>query len=144
MTEKHSLTVKEPSNIHEDWSTLIARAADDVSRIIQSEIHLFETTFRSALEGQINYALAGLAMVVVMICGTLCALAALILYAHHWLQWWQACAIGAFTMLAVAGVIRATVFAAPSKMVGSSRPHSGAVDFEQATTKEGAHNSSHR
>jgi hypothetical protein len=82
MTEKHALTAKEPSGIHEDWSTLIARAADDVSRIVQSEIHLFETTFRSALEGQINYALAGLAIVAVMICGTLCALAALILYAQ--------------------------------------------------------------
>ena len=134
MTEKHSLTVKEPSAIHEDWSTLIARAADDVSRIIQSEIHLFETTFRSALEGQINYALAGLAMVAVMICGTLCALAALILWAHQWLQWLQSCAIGAFTMLAVAGVIRATVFAAPSKMAGSSRPDSEAADFEQAAS----------
>ena len=133
MTEKHALTAKEPSGIHEDWSTLIARAADDVSRIVQSEIHLFETTFRSALEGQINYALAGLAMVAVMTCGTLCALAALILYAHQWLQWWQACAVGAFTMLAVAGVIRATVFAAPSKMAGVSRPDSEVVDLEQAT-----------
>jgi hypothetical protein len=133
MTEKHALTAKEPSGIHEDWSTLIAQAADDVSRIVQSEIHLFETTFRSALEGQINYALAGLAIVAVMICGTLCALAALILYAHQWLQWWQACAVGAFTMLAVAGVIRATVFAAPSKMAGVSRPDSEVVDLEQAT-----------
>ena len=134
MTEKHSLTIKEPSGIHEDWSTLIARAADDVSRIVQSEIHLFETTFRSALEGQINYALAGLAIVAVIICGTLCELAAMILYAHQWLQWWQACAIGAVTMLAVAGVIRATVFAAPSKMAGVSRPDSEVVDLEQATT----------
>ena len=133
MMEKHALTAKEPSGIYEDWSTLIARAADDVSRIVQSEIHLFETTFRSALEGQINYALAGLAMVAVMTCGTLCALAALILYAHQWLQWWQACAVGAFTMLAVAGVIRATVFAAPSKMAGVSRPDSEVVDLEQAT-----------
>ena len=72
-------------------------------------------------------------MVAVMICGTLCALAALILYAHQWLQWWQACAVGAFTMLAVAGVIRATVFAAPSKMAGVSRPDSEVVDLEQAT-----------
>jgi hypothetical protein len=120
MTEKHSLTVKEPSNIHEDWSTLIARAADDDSRIIQSEIHLFETSFRSALEGQIRYALAGLAMVAVMICGTLCALAALILYAHQWLPWWQACAIGALTMLAAAGVIRATTSRPDSEAAGAT------------------------
>jgi hypothetical protein len=132
MMEKHALTAKEPSGLHEDWSTLIARAADDVSRIVQSEIHLFETTFRSALEGQINYALAGLAMVAVMICGTLCALAAFILYAHQWLQWWQACAVGAFTMLAVAGVIRVTVFAAPSKVADVARRDSEIVGLEQA------------
>jgi hypothetical protein len=120
MTERQALTTKEPSNIHEDWSTLIARAADNVSRIVQSEIHLFETTFRSALEGQINYALAGLAMVAVMICGTLCALAALILYAHQWLPWWQACAIGALTMLVAAGVIRATTSRPDSEAAGAT------------------------
>ena len=61
MMERHALTNKELSDPHEDyWSTLIARAADNVSRIVQSEIHLFENSFRSALEEHINYALAGL------------------------------------------------------------------------------------
>jgi hypothetical protein len=136
MTERYALSIKEPSDLHEDWSTLIARAADNVSRIVQSEIHLFENSFRSALEGQINYALAGMAMLAAMISGTLCALAALILYAHQWLQWWQACAIGAFIMLAAACVIRATVFAAPSKMADTARPDSEAVTLEQANTNE--------
>jgi hypothetical protein len=134
MMERHALTIKEPPDIHEDWSTLIARAADDVSRIVQSEIHLFETSLRSALEGHINYALAGLAMVAVMICGTLSALAALILYAHQWMQLWQACAIAAFIMFAAAGVIRVTVFAAPSKMASPARLDSEAVALESAIT----------
>jgi hypothetical protein len=41
--EKQSPSIREASDLHEDWSTLIARAADNVSRIIESEIHLFET-----------------------------------------------------------------------------------------------------
>lgn len=134
-TDRQALTTKEPPDIHEDWSTLIARAADDVARIVQSEIRLFETSFRSALEGHINYALAGLAMVGVIICGTLCALAALILYLHQWMQWWQACAIAAFIMFAAAGVIRMTALAAPSKTTGTPRPDSETVAaLEQATT----------
>src|SRR5271156_4157557 len=114
MTERHVLTIKEPPDIHEDWSALIARAADDVSRIVQSEIRLFETSFRSALEGHINYALAGLAMVAVIFCGTLCALAAFIMYA-------------------AAAVIRATLLVAPSKTPGTSRPDSESVAVEHAT-----------
>jgi len=44
MMERHALTNKELSDPHEDyWSTLIARAADNVSRIVQSEIHLSKT-----------------------------------------------------------------------------------------------------
>jgi hypothetical protein len=134
MTERHAPTTKEPPDIHEDWSTLFARAADDISRIVQSEIQLFETSFRSALEGHINYALAGLAIVGVIVCGTLCALAALILYAHQWMPLWQACAIAAFIMFAAAGVIRATLLIAPSKIPGNSRPDSEAVALERATT----------
>jgi len=133
MTERHVLTIKEPPDIHEDWSALIARAADDVSRIVQSEIRLFETSFRSALEGHINYALAGLAMVAVIFCGTLCALAASILYAHQWMPLWQACALAAFIMFAAAAVIRATLLVAPSKTPGTSRPDSESVAVEHAT-----------
>jgi uncharacterized membrane protein YfcA len=134
MTERHALTTKEPPDIHEDWSTLIARAADDVTRIVHSEIQLFETSFRSALEGHINYALAGLAMVGAMICGILCALVALILYAHQWMPLWQACAIAALIMFAAAGVIRATVLVAPSKIPSPARPDSNAISVGQTTT----------
>jgi hypothetical protein len=37
MTARHALTTREPLYIHEDWSTPIARAADNVSCIVQSE-----------------------------------------------------------------------------------------------------------
>jgi hypothetical protein len=132
--ERHPPSIKEPSDLHEDWSTLIARAADNVSRIAQSEIHLFENSFRSALVGHINYALVGLAMLSMIIGGMLCALAALILYSHQWLPWWQACAIAAFVTLTAAGVIRATVFAAPSEMAGTDGPDSKSVTLERVNT----------
>jgi Putative Actinobacterial Holin-X, holin superfamily III len=134
--ERHSPSIKEPSDLHEDWSTLIARAADNVSRIVESEIHLFENTFRSALEGHINYALAGLAMLSMIVSGMLCALAALILYSHQWLPWWQACAIAAIIILAAAGVIRATAFAAPSKAAGTEGPDSKSAILQRLNNSE--------
>src|SRR5579863_87061 len=57
-----------------DWSTLVGRAIDDVSRIIQSEIGLLETTLRAVVEEQTDYALANLAAVAVMICAAICML----------------------------------------------------------------------
>ena len=79
MPEKLPLAGNAAAGTEGDWSTLVGRAIDDVSRIIQSEIGLFETTLRAAVEEQTDYALANLATVAVMICATICMLGALIL-----------------------------------------------------------------
>jgi len=93
----------------QDWSSLAGRAIEDVSRIIQSEIGLFETTMKAALEEQTDYALANLATVAVMICAAICMLGALILLLHQWFQWWLAFA-AAGVVAAVIGIsIHATV-----------------------------------
>ena len=97
-----------PPGTDADWSTLVGRAIDDVSRIIHSEIGLFETTLRAAVEGQTDYALANLATVAVMICGAVCMLGALILLLHQWLQWWQALAITGGAAFAAGIAIHAT------------------------------------
>jgi hypothetical protein len=73
-------------------------------------------------------------MLSMIISGMLCALAALILYSHQWLPWWQACAVGASIMLAAAGVVRATVLAAPSRMTGTDGPDSKSMILEQVNT----------
>ena len=79
MPEKTLPGSNTPPGTDADWSTLVGRAIDDVSRIIHSEIGLFETTLRAAVEGQTDYALANLATVAIMICGAVCMLGALIL-----------------------------------------------------------------
>jgi hypothetical protein len=91
-----------------DWSTLVGKAIDDVSRIIQSEIGLLETTLRAVVEEQTDYALANLATVAVMICAAICMLGALILLLHQWLQWWLAFAIAGLVASAVGIAIHTT------------------------------------
>jgi hypothetical protein len=92
-----------------DWSSLAGRAIEDVSRIIQSEIGLFETTMKVALEEQTDYALANLATVAVMICAAICMLGALILLLHQWVQWWLAFAAAGAVASAAGISIHATL-----------------------------------
>ncbi len=51
---------------HADWATLIARAADDVSRMVRSESHLLQISLSAALKAPIDYALAVFAMVIAL------------------------------------------------------------------------------
>ncbi|MGO9058268.1 MAG: phage holin family protein [Candidatus Binataceae bacterium] len=108
MQDKPAPANNAPSGTEGDWSTLVGRAIDDVSRIIQSEIGLFETTLSAAVEGQTDDALANLATVAVLICGAICMLGALILLLHQWLQWWLALAIAGGVAFAVGIAIHAT------------------------------------
>jgi hypothetical protein len=90
MTEKHSPTADTGLPTYPDWPTLIERAVNDVSRILQSELHMFQTTMRAALEAQIATAVAFLAIVAVIVCGAICILCATILLLHQWFPWWEA------------------------------------------------------
>lgn len=90
-----------------EWSTLVGRAIDDVSHIIQSEIGLLETTVRAVVEEQTDYALANLAAVAIMICAAICMLGALIVFIHQWLQWWAGLAIAGLAASAVGVAIHA-------------------------------------
>jgi hypothetical protein len=109
MPEKLSLAGDAAPGTEGDWSTLVGRAIDDVSRIIQSEIGLLETTLRAVVEEQTDYALANLAAVAVMICAAICMLGALILLVHQWLQWWLAFAIAGLVASAAGIAIHAAV-----------------------------------
>jgi Putative Actinobacterial Holin-X, holin superfamily III len=107
MEGQKPLTTNGAQETHADWAPLIARAVDDVSRIVRSESHLLQISLSAALKAQIDYALAAVAMVVAFICAGICVLAALILVLHqsfqwwHGFPWWQAFAIGSFLMFVV-------------------------------------------
>jgi hypothetical protein len=95
MTERHSDTPNDASETLEDWPTLLGRAVDDVTRILQSEAKMLETSMAAALETRLASALATLAAIAVMICGGVCILCAAILLLHEWLPLWQAFGLAA-------------------------------------------------
>ena len=107
---------------HPDWTTLVAQAVDDVSRVLHAEADLLQINLVAALRAQIDYAAAIFAMVAAFICATICALAGLILFLHqsflqwHGFPWWQAFAVGAFLMFVVGFIIRR--FAGQSTTLG--------------------------
>jgi CHASE2 domain-containing sensor protein len=93
-----------PETLH-DWPTLVGRAVDDVTRILQSEAHMLETNMGAVLETRIANAIATLTVVAVIICGAVCILCAAILLLHQWLPLWQAFGLAGVAILIV-GIAR--------------------------------------
>jgi len=90
-----------------DWSTLAAKAIDDLTRIVQSEIRLLETTLKMVLQSEIDHALAILVAAAVLMSGAACLIGASILLLHQWLPWWQSFGISGVVLLIVSAMIRA-------------------------------------
>ena len=89
MTNRPNDSTNGAAETNPDWTTLVGRAVDDVTRILRSEAHMFQTSMGNALEARIANVLATLTMIVAMICGAICILSASILLLHQWLPWWQ-------------------------------------------------------
>jgi hypothetical protein len=91
-------------SFHEDanWSTLLGRMFEDLSRVFQLEVRLLEAKLIPALSEVAERAIA--ASVVLgagMMSGT-CLLASLIFLLHKRLDWWVCFAAGGFVALAFA------------------------------------------
>ena len=56
MTEKPPLTSDRNAADYPDWATLMDRALDNISRILRSEIHMFQASMEAAPEAQIGNA----------------------------------------------------------------------------------------
>jgi hypothetical protein len=104
MTEKESHTADGAPETLQDWPTLVGRAVDDVTRILQSEAHMLQISMGAALETQLANAIATLTVIAVMICGAVCIVCAAILLLHEWLPPWQAFGIagGAILLIGIA------------------------------------------
>jgi len=87
------------SPAHLDWATLTERALDDLSRIVRSEVAMFQTSMAVAVEAQINNVTARLAKIAALFLGAVCILCALILLLHQWLPLWQAFALAGTAMI---------------------------------------------
>lgn len=103
-----------------DWSTLAARAIDDIAHMVQAEIHLAEASFRSSLKESVNDAFAMLAVASFVAAAAICLLTALVLLLHHQgFEWWLAFAITG-CVSAVIGVAVALVSRPRRKRFGES------------------------
>lgn len=101
MTEKQSHHANGAPESIQDWPTLVGRAVDDVTRILQSEAHMLENSMSAALETRLASAIATLTVVAVMIAGGVCVLCAAILLLHEWLPLWQAFGLAGVSILVV-------------------------------------------
>jgi len=101
MTEKQSHRANGAPESLQDWPTLVGRAVDDVTRILQSEAHMLETSMSAALETRLASAIATLTVIVIVSCGGVCILCAGILLLHKWLPLWQAFGLAGVTILLV-------------------------------------------
>jgi len=108
MTEKQPHYPNGAPETLQDWPTLVGRAVDDVTHILQSEAHMLETNMSAALETRLAGAIATLTVVAVMVCGGVCILSAAILLLHEWLPLWQAFGLAGVGIMLVGIVIYAT------------------------------------
>jgi Putative Actinobacterial Holin-X, holin superfamily III len=113
MTEKQPHHANGASETLQDWPTLVGRAVDDVTHILQSEAHMLETNMSAALETRLASAIATLTVVAVMVCGGVCILSAAILLLHEWLPLWQAFGLAGVGIMLVGIAIYATTKSAP-------------------------------
>ena len=86
-----------------DWATLIARAVDDMTRIMHSEGQLLVAGVRRALSEGIDRVVALFVTGVAMAAGAMCLLAAAILFLHEYvmLPWWQSFGIVGLALFAI-------------------------------------------
>src|SRR5258708_38734547 len=87
-----------------DWSTLVARAVDDITRILQSEIRLLAASLKTVFDEEVERVLAFVATGALIAGGAICMLAALILFLHEFvmLPWWQSFGIVGLGFFALA------------------------------------------
>ena len=101
MTERQPHHANGAPETQQDWPTLVGRAVDDVTRILQSEAHMLENSMGATLSTRLASAIATLTIVAVMLCGGVCILSAAILLLHQWLPLWQAFGLAGATILMI-------------------------------------------
>jgi hypothetical protein len=121
MTDNQSHTENGAPGTQQDWPTLVGRAADDITRILQTEAHMLQTSMGAALESRLAGAIATLTMVAVMICGGVCILAAAILLLHEWIPLWQAFGLVGVGVLLVGAASHAVVKSGAGVISAESR-----------------------
>jgi hypothetical protein len=97
-----------PADRQPDWTELIGRLADSLSRLLRAEIYFLESRVKRGITATISNAALRIAAIVLLAItgwlGLVCLLGSYILLLHQWLRWWQAVGAGGVTMILL-GVI---------------------------------------
>jgi hypothetical protein len=98
-----------------DWATLVARAVDDLTRILQSEGRLVVAGIRTVLNEEIERLFAFIATSVLMAGGGTCILAAAILFLHEFvlLAWWASFGIVGLALFGIGVALGAFATSSP-------------------------------
>src|ERR1700683_4591032 len=76
------------SSTNPDWSTLLSRMFDDLSRVIHLELELIEARIVPSLTGIADRAIGALVLLSGVVIGGSCLLGAFILWLHQWMRSW--------------------------------------------------------
>jgi Putative Actinobacterial Holin-X, holin superfamily III len=76
-------TVENPN-----WPELLSKTVDDLARVAQTEIQLFEATLKRLIEAQTDKIIGMLVLVVALTYGSVFLLGGIVLLLHLWLAWW--------------------------------------------------------
>ncbi len=92
-----------------DWASLVARAVDDITRIVHSEFRLLVAGMQTVLDEGIDRVLGFVATGVLLMAGGFCMLAAIIMFLHEFAMrpWWQSFGLTALLMFGIAIAVRA-------------------------------------
>jgi hypothetical protein len=109
MTTSQAAAVETP-----DWSELLSRTVDDLSRIARTEMELLGAVTRRLIETQTDKLAGAMVMLVAISHGSLFILGGMILLIHLWLAWWLAFMLTGFGVICAGVLLRMSMTTAAS------------------------------
>jgi hypothetical protein len=112
-----------PVGSQPDWSDLVARLVDSISRLIRVEINFLEGRVKRTVASTVSSAAIRIVAIVLLAItgwlGLICLLVSYVLLLHQWLLWWQSVGAAGVTVI----VLGLAIFAILS--VSARRTRSG-------------------
>ncbi len=99
--DRRSIKSASQSAVSEHWPALLARIVDDVARIVQTEIRIFQAALTPIFSNAIDRLLANVIALAAYVAGGVCLLIAFVFFLHQWLAWAPALAITGIVSLAL-------------------------------------------
>jgi len=108
--------IKSPaqSTVSGDWPALLARIVDDLARIVQTEIRIFQAALTPIFSNAIDRLLANAVALAAYIAAGVCLLIAFVFFLHQWLAWAPALAITGLVSL-ILGYLSSRIAAVHAK-----------------------------